>query len=67
MRINIEIDDELLREAMRTSGKRTKQAAIEAGLRMLVAVQSQAGIRRLRGKVKWDGDLSQSRLGRNIE
>jgi Arc/MetJ family transcription regulator len=66
MRTNIEIDDRLMRKAMRSSGSRTKRATVEAGLRLLVQVRQQAGIRRLRGKVQWEGDLSQSRLGRNV-
>jgi Arc/MetJ family transcription regulator len=40
MRTNIEIDDQLLSEAMRRSGARTKKAAVEAGLRLLVKTQS---------------------------
>jgi len=67
MRTNIEIDDQLMRDAMRSSGARTKRATVEAGLRLLVQVRRQAGIRRLRGKVKWEGNLNQSRRGRNEE
>jgi Arc/MetJ family transcription regulator len=65
VRTNIEIDDQLLSEAMRSSGARTKKAAVEAALRLLVKTHSQTAIRRLRGKVQWEGDLSESRLGRN--
>ena len=64
MRTNVEIDDELMRQAMRASGAPTKRAAVELGLRMLVSVRGQQGIRRLRGKVKWTGDLDAGRLGR---
>lgn len=67
MRTNIEIDDRLMRAAMRSSGARTKRATVEAGLRLLVQVRGQAGIRRLRGKIKWEGNLDESRLGRNTE
>jgi Arc/MetJ family transcription regulator len=63
MRTNIEIDDQLLSEAMRSTGAHTKKAAVEAGLRLLVKTHSQTALRRLRGKVQWDGDLNQSRLG----
>ena len=65
MRTNIEIDDRLMREAMRSSNSRTKRAAVEAGLRLLIQVRRQAGIRRLRGKIRWEGDLNESRHGRN--
>ncbi len=64
MRTNIEIDDQLMRQAMRSSRARTKRAAVEAGLRLLVQTRAQASIRRLRGKVRWQGDLNASRLGR---
>jgi len=64
MRTNIEIDDDLMREAMRRSGKRTKRAVVEEGLRLLVQTHAQAKIRRLRGKAHWEGDLESSRIGR---
>jgi Arc/MetJ family transcription regulator len=64
MRTNIEIDDRLMREAMRRSGASTKRAAVEAGLRLLAETHAQGSIRRLKGKVVWEGDLNQSRLTR---
>jgi len=64
MRTNIEMDDQLVKQAMRSSGAPTKKAVVEAGLRLLVQTHSQTTIRRLRGKVKWEGDLNESRLGR---
>jgi Arc/MetJ family transcription regulator len=67
MRTNIEIDDQLMRQAMRSSGAKTKRATVEAGLRLLVQVRGQAGIRRLRGKIKWQGHLDESQLRRNTE
>jgi Arc/MetJ family transcription regulator len=67
MRTNIDIDDRLMRQAMRSSRARTKRAAVEAGLRLLVQTRAQATIRRLRGKIRWDGDLNASRLGRLTE
>jgi Arc/MetJ family transcription regulator len=64
MRTNIEIDDDLMRQALRASGERTKRAAVDQALRLLVQTKAQGGIRRLRGKVYWQGDLSAGRLGR---
>ncbi len=64
MRTNIVIDDCLIEQAMRASGARTKRAAVEAGLRLLIDVKGQAGIRRLRGKVAWEGNLGEMRAGR---
>lgn len=64
MRTNIEIDDRLMERAMRGSGARTKRAAVEAGLQLLVKTHSQTAIRRLRGTVQWDGNLEESRQSR---
>ncbi len=64
MRTNIEINDDLMREAMRQSGMATKKATVEAALELLVRTRSQVSMRKLRGKVRWQGDLSKSRAGR---
>jgi Arc/MetJ family transcription regulator len=64
VRTNIEIDDRLIRQAMKRSGSRTKRATVEAALRLLVRTHSQTAIRRLRGKVHWEGNLENSREGR---
>ena len=64
MRTNIDIDDRLMARAMKSCGSRTKRATVEAGLRLLILTRAQSSIRRLRGKVRWDGDLERSRLGR---
>lgn len=64
MRTNIEIDDHLMRQAMRSSGAPTKKATVEAALRLLVETHGQIAIRRLRGKVRWEGNLEESRRGR---
>ena len=53
MKLKIEIDDNLLRDAMRSGDYRTPKAAIEAGLRLFMEMRQQSGMRRLRGKVKW--------------
>jgi Arc/MetJ family transcription regulator len=64
MRTNIDIDDQLIQDAMREAGSRTKKAVVEEALRLLIQTRRQGTIRSLRGKVEWDGDLEQSRLGR---
>jgi Arc/MetJ family transcription regulator len=63
MRTNIEIDDKLMQQAMRASKTTTKKAAVEAALQLLVRLDAQAGIRKLRGKIQWEGDLEESRIG----
>lgn len=64
MRTNIDIDDRLMRQAMRSSGARTKRAVVEEALRLLIQTKGQSSIRRLRGHVAWEGDLNSSRLER---
>ena len=64
MRTNIELDDQLVERAMRSSGARTKRAVVEVALRLLVKTHEQSAIRRLRGKVEWVGNLNESRLDR---
>jgi Arc/MetJ family transcription regulator len=66
MRTNIEIDDELIKEALRLSGLRTKRAAVEAGLRLLIRLKRQEDILHLAGRVQWDGNLDESRQGRDL-
>jgi Arc/MetJ family transcription regulator len=62
MRTNIVINDELMNEAMTLSQLKTKRAVVETGLKLLVQIKKQERIKRLRGKLKWDGDLEQMRL-----
>ncbi len=64
MRTNIEIDDELMEKALKASGESTKKGAVEAALKLMVRIKAQEGIRSLRGKVTWEGNLDESRRGR---
>jgi Arc/MetJ family transcription regulator len=64
MRTNIEIDDQLIQQAMRSTGARTKKTVVEAGLRLLLQTHAHTGIRKFRGKVQWYEDLNESREGR---
>ena len=61
MRTNIEIDDTLMTEAMEASGAATKKAAVKQGLELLVQIKKQNGLRKLRGKLDWEGDLAEMR------
>jgi Arc/MetJ family transcription regulator len=65
MRTNIDIDDALMAEAQRASGLPTKKAVVEEGLRLLVRLRGQETILDLAGKVRWTGDLEESREGRS--
>jgi Arc/MetJ family transcription regulator len=64
MRTNIEIDDDVLREVRRLTGARTKREAVDLALRELVARYRRLDFLKLRGQVRWEGDLKASRRGR---
>jgi Arc/MetJ family transcription regulator len=64
MRTNIVIDDKLMRDALRATGLKTKREAVEHGLRTLLRLSRQGQIRRLRGKLDWQGDLHAMRSDR---
>lgn len=64
MRTNIEIDDELLSQAMTATGLATKRATVEEGLRLLVRLRKQTkALTELKGS-GWEGDLGEMRQGR---
>jgi len=57
MRTNIVIDDELIERARKITGLKTKREIIHEALRTLIRTREQAQIRKLRGKLDWEGDL----------
>jgi Arc/MetJ family transcription regulator len=61
MRTNIVIDDRLMNEALKLTGYKTKKETVEEGLKLLIALRTQAKTRRYRGKLKWEGDLDKMR------
>lgn len=61
MRTNIVIDDKLMRDTLRETGLKTKREAVELGLQTVLRLRKQTGIRRLRGKLDWQGDLNAMR------
>ena len=67
MRTNIVIDEELMKQAMRASGAKTKRAAVEDGLRLLVRFgEQQRLLRATRGKLHWEGNLEEMRRDRPL-
>jgi Arc/MetJ family transcription regulator len=61
MRTNIVIDDDLMAQALRATGSKTKREAVELGLRTLLKLRRQAELRKFRGKLSWQGDLAKMR------
>ena len=61
MRTNIVIDDKLMSDTLRATGLKTKREAVELGLKTLLRLRQQSEIKKLRGKVTWEGDLDSMR------
>ena len=64
MRTNVVIDDELMAQALASTGLKTKRAVIDEALRALVALKAQESVRQLRGRLSWEGNLNDLREGR---
>ena len=58
MRTNIDIDDDLMSQAMKAGPYQTKKDAVEAGLKLLARQVAYREILKWRGKLKWEGDES---------
>ncbi|MEZ5435904.1 MAG: type II toxin-antitoxin system VapB family antitoxin [Pseudomonadales bacterium] len=50
MRTNIVIDDKLMSDALKATGLNTKREAVELGLKMLIKLKKQEGIKAFRGR-----------------
>ena len=61
MRTNIVIDDELMASAIKATGLKTKRAVVEQGLKLIIRQNQQQAVRKLRGKLNWEGDLDNMR------
>jgi Arc/MetJ family transcription regulator len=67
MRTNIDIDNALLKKAMKVAGATTKKAAVEEALRRMVKnYEARKAIEDLRG-LGWEGDLNKMREGRTFD
>ena len=61
MRTNIEIDDELIQQAMEIGQLKTKKAAVELALREYINMARRQNLASMFGEVTWDGDLNRMR------
>lgn len=55
------IDHKLMSDALKITGLQTKKDAVEEGLKLLIKLRKQARVRRLRGKLRWEGNLDDMR------
>jgi Arc/MetJ family transcription regulator len=61
MRTTIVIDDKLMADALQATGLSTKREVVELGLKTLLGLQAQSEIKKLRGKITWEGDINAMR------
>jgi Arc/MetJ family transcription regulator len=66
MRTNIIIDDALIERARQLTGIKTKSQIVREALRALIQLREQESVRSLRGKLHWEGNLDESRQGRQL-
>ena len=61
MRTNIELNEQLLEEAMRLSNANTRKEVIDMALQHFVAYLKRRNMKTLFGNVKWEGKLKRMR------
>ncbi len=64
MRTNIVIDDQLMADALKATGLKTKREVVEMGLKTLIKLKQQEKIKAFKGKLKWEGNLEEMRRDR---
>jgi Arc/MetJ family transcription regulator len=64
MRTNIVLDEDLINRAQKLTGIKTKREVVQEALRTLILLSEQTEARRLRGKLKWEGNLDEQRQAR---
>ncbi|WP_309386691.1 type II toxin-antitoxin system VapB family antitoxin [Cerasicoccus frondis] len=63
-RTNIVLDEKLVGKGMRLTGIETQKGLIDYALRELVRRKEQKSILKLKGKIRWEGDLDAMRANR---
>jgi len=63
-RTNIELEDKLVKEGMKVFKCKTKKELVHLALEELLKKEKRKEILKLRGKVKWDGNLEIMRRSR---
>ena len=64
LRTNIELDEKLVKEAMKLTRKKTKKELVNYALQELVRKVKRKKLLDLEGKVEWTGDLGKMRKSR---
>ncbi len=51
-----------MKDTLKITGLKTKREAVDLALKELIKLRRQAGLKKLKGKFHWDGDLEAMRL-----
>ena len=65
-RTTIDIDGNLIQEAIKLTGITTKKATVAEALKQMYSLKKQERIKDLRGKFKWEGNLDEMREDRDF-
>jgi len=60
-RTNIELDIELVKKAMEVTNKTTIKDVVHHSLHEIIKMNKRKELLKLKGKVKWEGDLNEMR------
>jgi Arc/MetJ family transcription regulator len=63
-RTNIVIDEKLVEAGLKATGLKTQRELVDYALRELLRLEAQKEILKLKGRIHWEGDLSEMRRGR---
>ena len=63
-RTNIDLDDRLIKQGLRAFKCKSKRELVHLALSELLKKAKRKEILKLRGQVKWEGDLDELRRGR---
>jgi Arc/MetJ family transcription regulator len=61
MRTNIDIDDKLMKDAMKWTGLKSKKEIVNTAITELIKMKKRQAMKNLQGKVEWIGDLDKMR------
>lgn len=64
LRTNIELDTELVNEAMKLTQMKTKKELVNYAIKELVRKVKRKNLLSFEGKIKWEGNLYEMRKGR---
>jgi hypothetical protein len=63
--MEIIINDDILNKAVEISGIKDHQKIAERSIEQFIAFEAQKKLRKLKGKIEWEGDLNELRKNRN--